>query len=321
MANAIILQGKFTSDGTPKVIQLRSDVDWMRVYNWTQMATQQSTGRGVEFYWQRGMAADSGLMWKKKDSGVDDLKGTVITSGGFTLVDSTSNPLASKMTDISAISTATVPVVTVSDTTALSNGDIIRFEDVTGAQQLGGLDFTIGSLATYTFTLPWMSTLGGAGTNGSYRRIIYDPIFYPRYRYITAITKAASCVITTSVTHNYSVGQTVRLVVPAAYGMHEADKLQGKITAISTTYNTITVDIDTTTFTTFAFPTTTYGAFSPAMVVPVGEDGTYPNLSDDTTRNTSYIGMKLASSVVSPGGYSGDVMYWTAGKSFSVTNE
>ena len=324
MANAILLQGKFTADGAAKVLQLRSNIDWMRVYNWTQMAAQQSTGRGVEYYWQRGMAQDSGIIWKKKDSGLDDLKGQVITSGGFTLIDTTTNPLATKMTDISAISTATVPVVTVGDTTALSNGDVIRFEDVTGAQQLGGLDFTIGSLATYTFTLPYMSTLGGAGTSGSYRRVIYDPLFYPRQRYITAITKATNCVVTMSVTHNMSVGQVVRLIVPAAYGMIEANKLQGKITAINTTTNTITLDIDTTTFTTFEFPTTTYGAFSPALVVPMAEDGTYPNLQDDSTRNTGYIGMRLAAGVVSPAGSTGspnDVIYWVAGKSYSVTNE
>lgn len=321
--NTIILQGKFTADGAAKTLQLRSDVDWVRVYNWTQASTQQSTGRGVEFYWQRGMANDSAIVYKKKDSGVDDLKMDTITSGGFSLVDSTSSaPLSAANTSITAISTASLPVVSASDTTGLSNGDVVRLIDVAGAQQLGGLDFTIDSLSANTsFRLPYMAQLGGAGTTGTFRRVNYDSLFAPRSRYISNISVASAAVVKMTVTHNMVVGQKVKLVVPAAYGMIEADGLSAMITAINTTTNTITLDIDSSAFTAFAFPATTDVPFSPAMVIPFGEDVTYPNLSDDSVNNTGVMGIKLASGVVSPAGSTSDVIYWTAGKSFSVTNE
>lgn len=321
--NTIILQGKFTADGTAKLLQLRSDVDWVRVYNWTQASTQQSTGRGVEFYWQRGMADDSAIVYKKKDSGVDDLKMVTVVSGGFSLVNSVSSPaLAAANTSITAISTASLPVVSASDTTGLSNGDVVRLIDVAGAQQLGGLDFTIDSLSASTsFRLPYMAQLGGAGTTGTFRRVNYDSLFAPRSRYISNISVASAAVVKMTVTHNMVVGQKVKLVVPAIYGMIEADGLTGMITAINTTTNTITLDIDSSTFTAFAFPATTDVPFSPAMVIPFGEDVTYPNLSDDSVNNTGVMGIKLASGVVSPAGSTSDVIYWTAGKSFSVTNE
>ncbi len=321
--NTIILQGKFTADGAAKTLQLRSDVDWVRVYNWTQASTQQSTGRGIEFYWQRGMANDSAIVYKKKDSGVDDLKMVTITSGGFSLVDSTSSaPLSAANTSITAVSTASLPVVSASDTTGLSNGDVVRLIDVAGAQQLGGLDFTIDSLSANTsFRLPYMAQLGGAGTTGTFRRVNYDSLFAPRSRYISNISVASAAVVKMTVTHNMVVGQKVKLVVPAAYGMIEADGLSAMITAINTTTNTITLDIDSSTFTAFAFPATTDVPFSPAMVIPFGEDVTYPNLSDDSVNNTGVMGIKLASGVVSPAGSTSDVIYWTAGKSFSVTNE
>lgn len=321
--NTIILQGKFTADGAAKTLQLRSDVDWVRVYNWTQASTQQSTGRGVEFYWQRGMANDSAIVYKKKDSSVDDLKMVTITSGGFSLVDSTSSaPLSAANTSITAISTASLPVVSASDTTGLSNGDVVRLIDVAGAQQLGGLDFTIDSLSANTsFRLPYMAQLGGAGTTGTFRRVNYDSLFAPRSRYISNISVASAAVVKMTVTHNMVVGQKVKLVVPAAYGMIEADGLSAMITAINTTTNTITLDIDSSAFTAFAFPATTDVPFSPAMVIPFGEDVTYPNLSDDSVNNTGVMGIKLASGVVSPAGSTSDVIYWTAGKSFSVTNE
>lgn len=321
--NTIILQGKFTADGLAKTLQLRSDVDWVRVYNWTQASTQQSTGRGIEFYWQRGMASDSAIVYKKKDSGVDDLKMVTVTSGGFTLVDSTSSaPLSAANTTITAISTASLPVVSASDTTGLSNGDVVRLIDVAGAQQLGGLDFTIDSLSANTsFRLPYMAQLGGAGTTGTFRRVNYDSLFAPRSRYISNISVASAAVVKMTVTHNMVVGQKVKLVVPAIYGMIEADGLTAMITAINTTTNTITLDVDSSTFTAFVFPATTDVPFSPAMVIPFGEDVTYPNLSDDAVNNTGVMGIKLASGVVSPAGSASDVIYWTAGKSFSVTNE
>jgi len=139
-------------------------------------------------------------------------------------------------------------------------------------------------------------------------------------RYISAITKAASAVVTMTVTHGFTVGQEVRLIVPAAYGMVEANNLQGMITAIDATYNTITINIDSSSFTTFAFPLTGAAPFTPAIVVPVGEDVTYPNSNDDATTNTGYMGLKLAGGAQSPAGSASDVIYWVAGKSFSVDN-
>ena len=44
--NTIRLQGSFTSDGTAKILPIRSDVDWIRVYNMTT-TTAGGAGTGV----------------------------------------------------------------------------------------------------------------------------------------------------------------------------------------------------------------------------------------------------------------------------------
>jgi hypothetical protein len=200
----------------------------------------------------------------------------------------------------------------------------VRLIDVTGAQQLGGIDFTVGNntLTSTTFSLDYMAQIV-AGTTGSWRKIPFQPQFYPRKRTITAITQATSAVITMSVTHGFTAGQAVRLKVPSAYGMTEMDNLIGNITAVSTANNTITVDIDSSSFTAFSFPLTAAVPFTFAEVIPVGEtaNGTYANNLDDATDNVSLIGMKLAAGADSPAGSSSDVIYWRAGKSFSVSNE
>jgi hypothetical protein len=103
--------------------------------------------------------------------------------------------------------------------------------------------------------------------------------------------------------------------------MTEMNKLTGTITAVAT--NTVTVDIESSAFTAFAFPATAAVPFTPAVMVPVGEaaEESYVNLLDDATTNTGYIGIQLAAGTTSPAGALNDVIYWVAGKSFSVTNE
>lgn len=330
MDNTIIQQGRFTSDATAKILAIRSDVDWMRVYNITIAAASQTTAIGVEYYWQRGFPADAKWSYLKSNAAAAANLSQYITSNGFTLIDSSVQTPGVLTATITAISNAAIPVVTNSGTNGLSAGDVVRLINVAGAQQVGGFDFTVGynTLSTTTFSLDYMSQIV-AGTTGSWRKLNFDPIFYPRRRTITKITKATQAVVTLSVTHGYKVGQLVRMVVPAAYGMIEMNGIQATIVAIDTTTtsgNTITIDVDSSAFTTFAFPLTADVPFTPAEVVPMGEDtaealALSQDILSDATLNTAYIGMKLAGGANCPGGAASDVMYWVAGKSFSVDNQ
>lgn len=330
MDGTIIQQGRFTSDGNLKTLEIRSDIDWMCVYNVTVGAASQTTAVGVKYYWQRGFP--NGAKWTMFKSNAANAANLdqYLTSNGFTLVDSASNPNGVVNATVTAVSNAAIPVVSNSGTNGLSAGDIVRMINVAGAQQLGGYDFTVGynTLTSGTFSLDYMAQIV-AGTTGSWMKVKFDPIYYPRHRYITAISRASQAVVKLSVTHGYKVGQLVRFIVPAEFGMSEMDGLQGSIVAVDTTTtsgNTITVDIDSSAFTAFAFPLTADVPFSPAIVVPVGEDtaealAANQDILSDATINTAYIGMQLAGGANNPGGANNDVMYWVAGKSFSVDNQ
>lgn len=330
MAGTIIQQGNFTSDATDKTIRLVSGVDWMEVYNYTVASGAQTTAVGVEYYWQRGFGDGEGIERKKSNAANAANLTALLTSGGFTYVDSSANPNDTLHTDITAVSAAAIPVVTATAAHGLAAGSVVRLFNVAGAQQLGGMDFTVGhnTNGANTYSLDYMSQIV-AGTTGSYRRIKYDPLYYPRHRSITKITQAASAVVTMSVTHGYKVGQEVRFVVPAEYGMVEMDGLLGTITAIDTTVttgNSITVDINSSAFTAFAFPLTAVSPFSPALVVPVGMDTAEAisqavEISSDATDNDGYIGMLLEAGVDGPAGDTADVIYWRAGVSTAVSNE
>lgn len=320
MDNTIIQQGRFTGSGNAEVIQLRGDVDWMRTYNFTT-TTAGGAGTGVEFYWQRGFAVDSAIEYTKLAAD-DSMSPDTVAADGFTYINtSTANPLGAINATITAISNATPPIVSLTSTTTLVAGDIVRLINVTGAQQFGGVDFEIDTLVANTsFRMPYAPTIV-AGTTGSLYPVNIPPAFYPKRRFISSITAANPAVVETTVSHGYTVGQKVRLQVPDVYAMTQMNELTATVTAI--TAATFTTDIDASAFTAFAWPLTAGVPFTHAQVIPVGEaaEATYVNLLDDATVDQGFIAMSLASGTDGPAGVLNDVVYWVAGKSFSVTNE
>lgn len=315
--NTYIEQGRFTGAGATETINLRGDIDWMHVWNITVL-TAGGAATGVEFIWQRGMADGEGIIYTKLAADDSTTIG-YMTTGGFTVVDDNSDPfLGALNTTITDISNATPPAVSITSTTGLSEDDTVRLINVTGAQQFGGIDFTLDTLVANTsFNLPFAPTIVTA-TTGSLRRVNRESLYYPRSRYISSITQAASAVVELTVIHDYNVGELVRFQVSADFDMTEIDGLLGEITAVDATNNTITVDIDSAAFTAFAWPLTADVPFTPAQVLPVGDD---PTVLTGATENEGIIAMQLAAGTTSPAGATNDVIYWQAGKSFDVIDD
>ncbi len=328
MDNTIIQQGRFTSTGVAVTLDIRSDVDWMSIINYTIADADQTTAIGVEFYWQRGMAADTGIQYLKSNAANAANLTDAMASGGFTLIDSSVQTPEAAVTGTDI--TKATPAVCTATSHGYVTGDIVRIYSTDTMAQLDGLEFSVTRSNANDFTLTNLDTNISnftAATEFIARRIPFNPQFYPRNRVITDISAAGSAIITLAVTHGLTVGQEVRLNVPTIWGMTQMDTLLGGITAIGTAdasgfTNTITVNIDSSAFTAFAWPASTAAPLTFAQVVPVGEtaDATNANLLDDATDNQSVLGMRLASGTASPAGANADVIYWRAGKSFSVSN-
>ena len=268
---AIISQGTFTQGSTATNIRLPivSDVDRFSAYNITKMAAPQTTAVGVQYYWQRGFPQGAMIRYRKSNAANATDLIQYVTSAGFNLintVDQAPGVLNSGGANINDISVANPPVVT-SVGSNLTAGQVVRLYSTTGAAQYGGIDWTVGynTLTANTFDLSYAGANANAGTAGSFRVIPYNPIFYPRVRYITSITRAAQAVVVTSVTHGMQIGMKVSFKIPAAYGMVELDGLTGTVVAVNTsnTVNSFTVDIDTSAFTAFVFPTNAQAAAAP----------------------------------------------------------
>ena len=314
---AIISSGRFVSAGSNVSVYLRSDLDWMWVYNYTTASV--AGGAGCQFYWQRGMDAGTGLVYSKT-AAVNALELDNMASGGFTLFD-TSLYTVGNAVATTAATDAVRPVVSTGSTAGLVTGTVVRLSGMAAAPTICGIDFEIDTVVANTsFLVRWPldNAPGAAGGAGFYRIVPNEPQFAPRRRFVVDIASVgATTVVTTSVTHGYAVGEEVRMYLSsAANGMVEIDNQQGTITAVDTTNNTFTLDIDSSSYTAFAWPAAASSPYTPAQCMAFGSDGAgNVTLLDDATGNDAGIGILLGSGAGFPAGVTNDVVYWVGGKS------
>lgn len=321
------LQGSFTADGNAHLINIPSDVDFMEVENLTRIITPQN-GTGVKFRWMRGFAAASAIQEKTDGAGVMTIG--QITTNGFTLVNTADPQVPGPLLSGSAISGATPPIVTSANTGTLANGDIVEIINWAGAHQFDGYQFSVDTVTVNTsFRLPYAPTIVATASSGNYRVIKYQPMFYPRRLFISSISQATSAVVVFTVTHNLTVGQYIVFGnIPSMYGMTQISGLRGLITAINTTTNSVTVNIDTSGFTAFAFPLTATAAATahnlPSAVPFADGPSSVSNplgnqdVLDGATRNTAIRGMYLGAGANGPAGQNNDVIYWRAWKAEQI---
>lgn len=328
MAFTIMTQGSFTSTGVGQKINLPSSADYFRVQNLTQLATTQATGRGVMFEWYKDLVADGqAIEWKKTNS-TDAMNLVLVTSGGFTYV--TSSPVVESQAAnaITAI-TAAGPAV-VSQTNTYSEGDFVRIYNTTGMLQISGMVFQISSVSGSGYTLKGLDASGFAapGTAGNTRRVSKYAAVEPEYLYITDISQASQAVVTFSVDPSlfYVIGMKMYFSVPSSFGMIEMQGKTGTIVDVDSTNYQVTVDINSSAFTAFAFPASSASPTARlwAVAAPAGAQTSYdPNTMIQTGYNftlqpfhtgqfTPY--MYLAAGAQSPAGSSNDVIVWQAFK-------
>jgi len=299
------------AQANPTIIQIPSGADWVSVRNFTQYGTVGAAGAayfngtanadvGFNFYWQRGMAAGTGIVeYKASASGV--MSADTLVSGGFTLYDPTVAivPTNIVITGMTAANPAVVTYTPPTPVLALAPGTIVRLNNMAGAKQniYNGMDFSIGygTLTATTFSVDYLNSTGTTSGAGDFQVIPYDAYFYPRRRYITNIVAGAlpnQAVITLSVDHGLTVGQEVRLNLPGGtavwgayaalsnYGFNPTSstspnsyKILATDTAVGVGHNTITINVSVSGFATFlSVWQAIVPPYTPAQVIPIGED-------------------------------------------------
>ncbi len=334
MDAAIIQSGSFTSNGQNKTLQIRSGFDWIQTYNLTKITAPANVT--LQAYWQFGMPSGKGIKYNGS-AGANTLQLTALAAGtGFTPVDSSGNPLGNQVAT-TAISSIPQPVILTANTSGVpdATNTIIRIYGNEDALEFNGLDLYVTTDEDTSFTSVPVFAAGadnGGAQDGFYRLVNFDPLYYPRHRYIVNMAANATnpnyTDITLSVPSGYVVGQAIRLSLPPEFGSVQLDGQVATITNVNDTAAivgvfpavSITVNVSMNGVTPFTFPNESDYPFTFALTVPVGENSAYAiaqaqNILSDATYNTGYIGVILSAGANSPAGANNDVIYWVAGKS------
>ena len=211
------------------------------------------------------------------------------------------------------------PAVVSATAHGYANGDRVRLYGTTTMLQISSMEFSVSAVSANAFTLAGMPADGAnfaAATALISRRLPTDAQVAPEATFVTFITQAAAAVVTTSVLHNYVVGQLITFSVPTNrsagvvrdMGMVEMNGLTGEVTAVTAT--TFTVDIDTQGFTAFLWPASSLN-IKHAMCGPAGQRNTY-DIDNVPFRSGIFIPyMHLGDNIV---GANLDVYVWQATK-------
>lgn len=318
MNETIAQQGSFTSTGSQKTIIIRSDLDWMRVRNYS-VINAATPDYGIAYYWQRDMKNDA-IVTKFNAAGTETVDTTVTAlriagknAYGFSLID-TSRPQTLVIHPIVASTNDVQPVITTAYTSGIATGSILRLSKIVGQSALCGIDFEIDNVVagiSFRIRYPMANAPGAVGLGGYYynRGLIRDTAFLPQRYYIANITTGRTTLVQLTTSHFYGIGSKIRFHIPQVCGMTELNNLVGTI--ISKTAATFTVNIDSTGFTAFRFPTIAT-SFTPATVNEIG--GSFDFNILNTTIDAGYIGIILGAGNWGPAGNAGNKIYWTAGK-------
>lgn len=275
-------------------------------------------------------AINDGIRWRKAGSAalLADAFSVATASNGFTYVAQQPQPEAA-LTG-TTITQANGAVATVTNT--YSEGDVVQIFNSTGMLQIAGMAFTISSVSGSGFTLLGLDSSGFAAPATAFqvRRIAKLMPVEPRFLYVTKISKATQGVVTVSEKHQYVVGQKVEFTIPQSFGMVQLNNyylpqnLPPVITAV--TDYTFTINVNTTNFTTFAFPASTSSPTAQlfATVTSAGQSTQYNAITGvQTGYNFNYVPyhsgnfipyMYLPAGSLSPAGEATETIIWQAYK-------
>lgn len=272
---SIIEGGSFTSDSTlQKQVALSCEPDFFWIRNrtaWGDDAAETS----VESWYRRGMAAGAAqTVDQAVTTGI--MSTEAVTSGGFTFIDTANPPSYAALATTAISGNAGTFVVTMANTGSIVVGDYVRLYATTGELQIAGYVFQVTAVTTnVSITLGYMAsggqTFAADATAGQVKKFIPN-LMYPRWAYIANISAAAQAVVHFTAKNDFTPGEIVSFRVPSEFGMDEINNQQARVLSVtnSSTVSSITIDLDTSGYTAFAFPTSAVAAagVSPAVCVP-----------------------------------------------------
>jgi len=289
----------YTNPATPVAVNIpmTAKPDWVFVKDVTNWGAQSTAANPVYAEWFSATMPQGSYLALGQPSATGASVTTYAsqgTSGGFSFIDQSNPPTYTKVA-ITAVNGTTF-VVSTGNTAGISVGDTVRLINVVGAQQISGPNlYQVTAVSANTsITLGYAASAVSAGlsvangTTGFFQKV-YPGQFLPNTLPVAYITQAAQATVYFFRQNPYTPGELVDFQIPTPYGMTQLSNLTGhsgsgaltsnpsgaaRVLSVtnSATVSSIVIDVDTTGFTAFQFPTSAAfaGGASPAVCMPAG---------------------------------------------------
>jgi hypothetical protein len=191
---------------------------------------------------------------------------------------------------ISSFTPGTTTVFVTGSAHGFQVGDTVRIGNMTSAPQMGGLSMTVTAVGSTTqFTTLFNSSNAVTSVGTVYKTgsayLPYKSLYYPEVRAIAGFTLANPCVVTLLVQQNYQIGDVVRFNIPTVFTGGSQSQLNSTNNGLPNEFTviavnnavgtqTVTLNVDSSSFTAFAWPAvTTVGAYPQTIpeMIPQGE--------------------------------------------------
>jgi len=251
-----LAKGSFTSTGSAQVILLPFQPDRIELTNYSAAATP--ANHGVPFAkWDVTMG--QGYAVEQVFNATPVLTTDVVTSAGFSTFSgglSLQYGARQQIVGITKANPARVNVTAhgykVGDTVVLQG---LYQSSSTGMQQIAGIPFTIVTVSDADhFDIKWntnqsnFTALSGSPSGAYVMKVLYPFLYLPENNVISAITTGTTTTITTTMYHNFVVGQEIAFRIPTVYGTTQLNSLPNSVTPGSPIYGYVTSITDNWTF-------------------------------------------------------------------------
>lgn len=266
-----IAEGQFTSTGVAEFIELPFLPNSFEMWNITAYGTPTQNEIVQAYGWRSAAAGTASVQYF---NATPVLTTTNLATGGLSFIQAGTYQYGPTIALAATFVTqAAAALVTTATAHGLATGDAVLIYGTTGMLQIAGEVYSVTVVSPTTFTIPVNSSgFASAATAGFMKKVLYPDLYIPYRCVITGITTGATTVLTLGLNHNFVVGQEVFIQIPrvsaTAWGTFQLDTetynasnvvpQQAYVTAV--TANTITINVNSTGFGAFAYPTSAQAA-------------------------------------------------------------
>ena len=250
--------GTFVSTGNVKVVNLPFLPDRIDLWNYSAATAAPTANAVLTAHWDSYMG--NGFAIETAYNATPVMVSDTVTTGGISVFQAGLSQQFGAKIGIVGITKATQAVVTTSTAHGYTIGTTVTFQGLnesatTGMQQIAGIPFTIVTVPSpTTFTINWntnqsnYTALSASPAGATVMQVLYPFLYLPEDNVVSTITTGTTTTVSTTMYHNFEVGQEIAFRIPNVYGTTQLNSLPNVIIPGSPIYGYVISVTDNWTF-------------------------------------------------------------------------